>query len=251
MSAARTVDDVRALVGDLGGGTSASHGAEIFDWVREHRPQNCLELGFAWGVGAAYIAAALEANGEGHLTSVDLKYEERRAVVAQEMLERGGLAHRSDVVLEDTSYNWFLHRKLKEQTDKDQVTPLYDFVFLDGAHTWPDDALALMVVERLMKPGGWIHLDDLAWLPTARTDYTEEQRSFSHVLDIWDLLVVPHPGFDELRTDGYAAWARKSPDQGAPVRTVYKQDVARTVRSMLQLGRATARRARARASGGS
>ena len=35
------------------------------------RPEQALELGSAHGVGAAYMAAAMAANGTGHLTTVD------------------------------------------------------------------------------------------------------------------------------------------------------------------------------------
>lgn len=237
-----TADDARDLVGETDGGTSAAQGAEIHQFVRKHGFENCLELGFAWGVGAIYIASALEANGKGHLTSVDMPYEERRAIVGQELLARGGLASRVDVVLEDGGYNWFLHRKLKEQTRDGRIEPLYDFVFLDGAHTWLEDGLALLLVERLLKPGGWILLDDLAWLPTARTDFPEHQRSFSHVKDIWDLLVVPNPAFDGMRTDRYIGWARKSPTTVAASRVVYKQDLAG---SLQFLARAAVSRLRA------
>jgi predicted O-methyltransferase YrrM len=231
--ATTTPEQARDLVGEAGGGTSATHGAEIHDFVREHRFSNCLELGFAWGVGAVYIASALEANGHGRLTSVDMPFEERRAVEGTALLERAGLTHRVEVVLEDGGYNWFLHRKLKEQVRDGAVEPLYDFVFLDGAHTWLEDGLALLLIERLLKPGGWIHLDDLAWLPTARKDLPEHQRTFSHVRDIWDLLVVPNPIYDEMRIDGATAWARKSLTPVAQTRVVYKQDLKTAVRSIV------------------
>ncbi len=232
MAAITTAEQARLLVGESGGGTSPVHGAEIHDFVRTNRFVNCLELGFAWGVGAVYTASALEANGEGRLTSVDMPFEEKRAVVGKELLERGGLAPRVEVVLEEGGYNWFLHRKLKEQAREGYIEPLYDFAFLDGAHTWLEDGLALLLVERLLKPGGWVHLDDLGWLPEIRTDYPEHQRTFSHVQDIWDLLVVRNPQFDEMRSDGDTAWARKSSDGGAGTRIVYKQDLLGSIRTL-------------------
>jgi predicted O-methyltransferase YrrM len=228
----KTPEQARLLVGESGGGTSSVHGAEIHEFVRTNRFVNCLELGFAWGVGAVYIASALEANGQGTLTSVDMPEEEKRAVVGKALLERAGLTPRVDVVLEQGGYNWFLHRKLKEQVRDGYIEPLYDFVFLDGAHTWLEDGLALLLVERLLKPGGWVHLDDLAWTPTIRTDYPEHQRTFSHVRDIWNLLVVANPQFDQMRSDDATAWARKSLDPGAGTRIVYKQDLLGSVRTI-------------------
>ena len=46
-------------------------GRRVYDHVRRARPVQILELGTAHGVSAAYMAAALEANGEGHVTTVD------------------------------------------------------------------------------------------------------------------------------------------------------------------------------------
>ncbi len=240
MSAVTTVRDVRSLVGEVGGGTSHAHGSEIHRFVLEHKPQRCLELGFAWGVGALYIASALEANGGGRLTSVDMPYEARRAEVGIDLVGRAGLSERVEVVLEEGGYNWFLHRKLKEQLRDGVLEPVYDFVFLDGAHTWLEDGLALLLLERLVKPGGWIHLDDLAWLPTARTDFPEAQRQFSHVRDIWELLVVPNDAFDQMRTDGVTAWARRAPSDQAGERVVYQQDLSGSVRLAVDRARARA-----------
>jgi predicted O-methyltransferase YrrM len=227
-----TAEQACVLVGETGGGTSSVHGSEIHEFVRSNGFVNCLELGFAWGVGAVYVASALEANGAGRLTCVDMPAVEDRVQVGKQLLERAGLSSRVEVVLEEGGYNWFLHRKLKEQARDGYIEPLYDFAFLDGAHTWLDDGLALLIVERLLKPGGWIHLDDLAWSPGDRLDYPEHQRNYSHVRDIWDLLVVCNPQFDQMRSDDSTAWARKSPDSGAATRVVYKQDLLGSVRAI-------------------
>lgn len=231
-----TPEQARELVGDTQGGTSAVHGARIHEFVRSHRFSNCLELGFAWGVGAVYIASALEANGQGRLTTVDVPFEAGRADVGRSLLDRGGLSDRVEIVLEEGGYNWFLHRKLREQLRDGDIEPLYDFVFLDGAHTWIDDGLALLLLERLLKPGGWIHLDDIAWLPTS-PDLTDEQRSLLPVREIWELLVVPNPAFDEMHTDSVTGWARKSLAAAPATRVVYKQDLAGSVRHLTQYAR--------------
>ena len=62
--AARIVDDVPAPH------ISAGQGRVLYQHIRENRPGNLLELGTARGGSAVFIAAALEANGAGHLTSV-------------------------------------------------------------------------------------------------------------------------------------------------------------------------------------
>ena len=41
-------------------------GRRVYDHIRRTQPEHVLELGTAHGVGAAYMAAALDANGHGH-----------------------------------------------------------------------------------------------------------------------------------------------------------------------------------------
>src|SRR5260370_41136913 len=47
---------------------SAGQGRALYQHIRESRPESVLELGTARGGAAVVIAAALEANGAGHLT---------------------------------------------------------------------------------------------------------------------------------------------------------------------------------------
>ncbi|HWI70644.1 MAG TPA: class I SAM-dependent methyltransferase [Baekduia sp.] len=226
----------RELLEGVGGGTSPAAGEELHEFVREHRFERCMELGFAHGGSAVYIASALEANGAGHLDSVDLEIAKERQPPATETLKRAGLEHRVTLNYEATSYTWFLHGKLREQLrDGERIEPLYDFVFIDGAHTWDVDALAFALVDRLLKPGGWILLDDLDWkLGESDPSAPAAQRELSHVREIWELLALTHPQYDEFRTDQQWGWARKSPDATPATRTVVKQDLAGSVR---QLGR--------------
>ena len=46
-------------------------GEFLYDFVKRHRFDSCLELGFAMGASAGYIAGALDEIGAGHLTAVD------------------------------------------------------------------------------------------------------------------------------------------------------------------------------------
>jgi predicted O-methyltransferase YrrM len=236
--------DVRALVADTGGGTSANRGEELYRFVKEHGFRDCLELGFYQGVGSVYIAAALESNGAGTLTGVDLAETAELKPGAVDLLERAGLSQRVNLVFEDGGYVWFLYRTLREQLRDDRIEPLYDFVFLDGAHTWDVDALAFASVDRLLKPGGWILFDDLDWHPADpdKYDVPDGTRSRAHVQDLWDTLVATDPTYDELRTDGSWGWARKSPSGTPQVRTVVKRDLLGQVRELGRIARSKIRR---------
>src|SRR5947199_9622933 len=105
-------------------------GRRVYDHVRQTGPEQVLELGTAHGVSAAYLAAALEANGQGHLVTAD-HGASRFEPPPEEVLERAGLAHRVTVVREHSSYNWFLKEQVEQHSDPDgNCTPIYDFCYL-------------------------------------------------------------------------------------------------------------------------
>jgi predicted O-methyltransferase YrrM len=239
MTAVTTTAQVRELLEGVGGGTSSAAGEELHEFVRDHRFDHCLELGFAHGASTVWIASALEANGHGQLTSVDLEVAHERQPPARETIDRAGLAHRVSLNYEATSYTWFLHDKLREQLrDGERIEPLYDFVFIDGAHTWDVDALAFALVDRLLKPGGWILLDDLDWqIGDSEPSLPQVQRDMRQVHEIWELLALTHPQYDEFRTDGQWGWMRKSTEAIPTARTVVKQDLAGSVRQVARIAR--------------
>jgi predicted O-methyltransferase YrrM len=242
MTGITTFEQAREVVGDTGGGTSPERGRQLFDWVREHGPESCLELGFAHGVSTVYVATALEANGAGRLTSVDNQSALEREPSAAELLRRAGLEHRVELAFEATTYNWFLHRRLRERQSEGRVEPLYDFCFLDGAHTWVDDGFAFFLVDQLLRPGGWILFDDLPWKLDERVDVPEEERRLAQVQEVFDLLVATHPLYDRLESDGDWGWAHKA-EGGAPqVRTVVKRDLLGAALEGFRLVRARLRR---------
>jgi predicted O-methyltransferase YrrM len=237
-----TPEQARAVVTGVGGGTSLQRGQEIYEFVREHRLAECLELGFAHGVSSVWIGAALEANGAGQLTCVDIQSAREREPSAQQLLEKAGLTHRATLNFEETSYTFFLQRLLRDRLRDGRVEPLYDFIFLDGAHTWDTDALAFLIVDRLLKPGGWLLLDDLEWKPPPDGGATDYEVNLAAIGAIWETLIVPDPTYDDLRTDGLWGWAHKSTTPVPQVRTIVKRDL---VGSLRQIARMTRRKLRA------
>src|SRR5215471_165962 len=94
--------------------TSARRGQVLYEHVKESRPENLLELGTARGGSAVFIAAALEANGAGHLTSVDSLRWTWKDPTPLEVLEKAGL---SDLVTLDrrfSTYTWFLKAEIEK-----------------------------------------------------------------------------------------------------------------------------------------
>ncbi len=208
----------------------ADRGRVLYDHIREQQPRALLELGTARGGSALFMAAALEANGTGHLTSVDSTRWNWRKPTPQEVVDNSGLGHRVTLDKRFSTYTWFLKSELEKCRDETgAVQPEYDFIFLDGAKNWSTDGLAVVLAEMLLKPGGWLLLDDLGWSYAAHTDsafhyeielakLSEPEKTEPHLRAIFDLLIRTNPAFDQfLVQDNWWGWARKSARAGRPL----------------------------------
>ena len=202
---------------------SPEQGRVVYDHVRATRPQSVLELGTAPGVGAAYIAAGLE--GDARLTTVDFAgaaYDP----APEDVLARAGVADRVEIVRRFSSYTWWLKEQVQARSDAHgNVEPRFDFVYLDGAKNWTIDGLAVVLVEKLLRPGGWLLMDDLDWTyaddPGRETtdgvvhrELSETERTEPHLRAVFELIVAQHPSFTELKVqDEWWGWARKAPGE--------------------------------------
>jgi predicted O-methyltransferase YrrM len=161
------------------------------------------EIGVYRGDTARCIADLMAGDGELHL----FDFEDRVTSVAAALHEAG---HRNVVAYPNSrrlmdSYNWSLMRLLAERQE-----PLFDYVYLDGAHTWALDALAFVLVDRLLLPGGYVDFDDYGWtiarspsmrpdvFPDVRQLYTEEQIEQAQVALVVDLLVRSRADYTEV-----------------------------------------------------
>jgi predicted O-methyltransferase YrrM len=161
------------------------------------------ELGVYKGYTAARIAEQLAGEGEIHL----FDYEDRLAEAAGRVRATGHtkvIEHPNSRRIMD-SYNWSLMRLLAEHGE-----PIFDYVFIDGAHTWMLDALAFLLVDRLLRVGGYVDFDDYAWTlagsPSMKPEvfpdvcrlYSPEQIEERQVALVVDVLVRPDPRYEEL-----------------------------------------------------
>lgn len=221
-----------------------AQGRVIYEHVRKTKPAHVLELGTAHGVSAAYIAAALDANGDGHLTSVDSSHFTWRHPTPAELLEATGLHDRVSLDRSYSTYTWFLKEQVDARSDDaGNCEPLYDFCFLDGQKNWTVDGLAVVLIQKLLRPGGWLLLDDLGWTYSALTTrhhywtdvaaLSERERTEPHLRAVFELIVKQDPRFTELRIqDEWWGWARKGP--GEPRRLTL--DTTRSLRSYVVAG---------------
>lgn len=214
-------DEVRAKVDGIPH-MDAAHGKVIYDHVRAVRPAAILELGTANGVSAAYMAAALEANGTGRITSIDRDVADYQPGPVH-VLGSVQLQHRVDLIrVPDSSYDWWLRTRVRERSDgAGNCEPFYDFIFLDGAHELTIDGLAVVLAEKLLKPGGWLLLDDLDWSfsqsesqASPPLPLSAAERDTPAMREVFDLIVRQNPVFTEFRDqDEHWGWAKKAPGQ--------------------------------------
>ena len=199
---------------------SPQQGAIVYRHIRETEPDLVLELGSGHGVSAAYMAAALDENGHGRLVTLD---RADSGFAPGDLLSRIALLDRVEVVSrDDSSYTWYLKERIEAQSDGDgNCSPMYDFCYIDGAHNWTIDGLAVFLVEKLLRPGSWLLLDDLEWSHAASPSRTAEpfplseaERREPNMRAVFDLLVRQHPSFTTFVVeDGNWAWARKAPGE--------------------------------------
>jgi predicted O-methyltransferase YrrM len=192
-------------------------GKLLYDFITETRPERILELGFAHGTSACYMAAALQEIGAGHILTIDNQSARQRDPNLPSLIERTGLASFIDPVFARRSYTWELMKLLEQQTVAGRTEPCFDFVFIDGAHTWDADGFAFLLADRLLKPGGHVLFDDVTWTPSecAEEDWVkampQEEHDVAHVEKVLQLLVVPDQNYRDFESDGVWAWARKKP----------------------------------------
>lgn len=199
---------------------------DIYHFVLDAKPANCLELGFGHGASSCYIAAALEELGEGRLTAVDLlPAREWQQPSIEELLSKTGLSSWVEVHREATSYNWFLKKMIASQTEDGKCLPLYDFCFLDGAKNWTIDGAAFFLTDKLLNQKGWIVFDDLQWAYASKLregkkktdgvslfELGEDELREPHVELVFQYLVMQHPDYANfLVKDNWWAWAQKDP----------------------------------------
>lgn len=187
-----------------------AHGRTMTRFVRDHGIRDVLELGFAHGVSTCYLAAAVEKVGR--VTTIDLDSARARTPNIEQLVGACGLRKVVTWYFEPTSYLWRLMRFL-------QATPRpeFDFCYIDGAHTW-EDGFAFFLVDKLLRPGGWVIFDDLDWTfsssvrlrDTARVQSMPvAERTTPQVRRVFELLVMAHPGYTDFKVESAWGYARK------------------------------------------
>lgn len=162
-----------------------------------------LEVGFFKGKSSAYFASILEDRGNGHLLTIDKKHALKYQPNILQVLKDVGLEHRVTPVFADRSHTWELAQLIKQSP-----RPQFDLCYFDGGHTWDVTGFGFVLVNMLLKPGGWIVFDDLDWTiegslraaphrAAAYEGYGEDEMRSPGVRMVYELL-VPEFGYQNM-----------------------------------------------------
>jgi predicted O-methyltransferase YrrM len=210
---------VNKIVGEVPNMTS-KQGKIVYDFIIATDSKRCMELGFASGSGSCFMGAAVQEIG-GNLTCIDNQSAKDRRPTAASQLERAALVECVDLVYADRSYTWELMKLIEAQTVDGVCHPYLDFCYIDGAHEWEPDGLSFFLIDKLLKPGGWILFDDLHWTlatsSVSQEDWVQrkskEEQEAAQVLKVFNLLVRQHPNYGNFREADWWGWAQKTEGQ--------------------------------------
>ena len=167
---------------------------------RAKGPVIAAEVGVGIGASTVEFLQALGERDELHLFD--------RQPVLTELLDEIASDPKASIVVPHenpanrfASYAWELAIMARKLDRAKKPVGIFDFVYLDGAHAFHHDAAACAVLKRMIKPGGYLVLDDMHWThntsptlnPANRPDiaeqYTAEQLSTPHVALVVDVLL--------------------------------------------------------------
>jgi predicted O-methyltransferase YrrM len=124
----------------------------LFRIMRECRPNNCLELGAAVGISAAYHRSGLQVNGKGNLTIIE--GAEAFGRIVDETLLDLGLEDRTKLLI--GTFDSQLPVVL------DEYGP-FDYIFLDGQHTYEATIRFFEMFKGGVTDPALIVFDDIDW----------------------------------------------------------------------------------------
>lgn len=204
-------------------GITQEQGRLLYDFILRTKPAEILELGTGVGTSACYMAAALDELGAGRIVTIDRNPDLPEWVRKSFTKADPALLRFVDIVTTTSSYNDALLPRIEARTKDGVCEPCLDFCYIDGAHTWADDGLAFLLADKLLKPGGWMLFDDMAWTIAGSAEASKEAwtqamsaelRATMQVTKVFDLLVATHPSYEHLVKAGDWGWAQKKNADG-------------------------------------
>ncbi len=174
--------------------------APTLEYIQKGKYRAIAEIGVDSGRTSLQLARYL--NNEGFLYLFD--YEDKVNVAVSRLRAAGyqNVFGQPNSPKKLDSYNWSLMKLLQANR-----VPIFDYIYIDGAHTWFHDALAFFLCDKLLHIGGVIDFDDYDWChaisPTVNPsvahwiadDFTNEQIESRQIAMVIDILVKRDPRY--------------------------------------------------------
>ena len=114
------------------------------------------------------------------------------------------------------SYNWNLSKLVLDMI-KENRDGIFDVAYLDGAHDFARDGLAVCLLKKLVKPTGFLVLDDVmsrltTWASPNYIDinFTREQAEDQQILRAQNIFLIGDSNFEQLtEPDSYRSVFRR------------------------------------------
>jgi hypothetical protein len=130
---------------------SQAEALELYEAVRNQRPEHSVEIGLAHGVSALAILAAISANGTGHHYVID-PFQANYGYCGEAMIQRAGYGG--------------LHSLLERFPEEVLPTlPGIKFAFIDSSHLFDLTLLEFVLIDKKLEVGGMVAFHD-TWMPS-------------------------------------------------------------------------------------
>ena len=133
---------------------SRSEGAFLQSLIAEYKPIQTLEVGMAYGISTLFICDALARVGGTKHIVIDPGQEQSYRNIGRHNVDKAGFGKMIEF------YEMTSDRALPQLAEKG--TKL-DFAFIDGWHTFDFTLVDFYYVDKMLKPGGVVVLDDADW----------------------------------------------------------------------------------------
>jgi predicted O-methyltransferase YrrM len=135
-----------------------NEGQAIYDLIKDQNISASLEVGCAYGISSLYICDALSTHQSRHHTIIDPSQSTTWHSIGISNLRRAGFDFFS--LIEKPS-----EIALPELLANDKK---FQFIFIDGWHTFDHTLLDFFYANRLLEEGGFVAIDDADWPSISR-----------------------------------------------------------------------------------